>query len=163
MTKYKEKLNYAILFLLMIVLGIFMLNSFPIFNKEYSTDSSVFQVMAKGMLNHKVIYKDLFDHKGPIVYFINLIGIIIGDKLGLFIVEMVFLYISIIYIYKTAKLLLKECSSIVYIIICMAYCLLSFTYFQGGNLTEEYSIVFSSIALYYILKIICEERFLLNY
>ena len=35
------------------------------------TDSSVFQYIGSSMLDGAVPYRDVFDHKGPLIYFIN--------------------------------------------------------------------------------------------
>lgn len=145
---------YIILLIITIILTLISLNSSPLYNGSLSVDSSVFIVMAKGLLNHQIIYKDLFDHKGPIIYIINLIAILINKDFGLYIVETLLIYINIIFIYKIAKLILKKAKMSVYLLICSIYYLLFFIFISGGNLTEEYADVFISIGLYYILGIL---------
>jgi len=39
-------------------------------------DSSVFISIGEAMHEGKIPYKDIFDHKGPLIYFINYIGTI---------------------------------------------------------------------------------------
>ena len=144
--KYKE---YAFLFIVVFILCLLTLYSSPLYKGLPDIDSSVFQVMGKGMLEHKIIYRDLFDHKGPIVYIINAMGFFINNKYGLFIIEFIIFYIGTIFVYKTSRIVLSKKLSI---IVNLLYMLISFRYFYGGNYTEEYAITFMSIAMYFIIK-----------
>lgn len=150
--KYKE---YVFLFIVVFILCLLTLYSSPLYKGLPDIDSSVFQVMGKGMLEHKIIYRDLFDHKGPIVYIINAIAFIISNKYGLFIIEFIIFYIGTIFVYKTSRIVLSKKLSI---IVNLLYMLISFRYFYGGNYTEEYAITFMSIAMYFIIKILYNKE-----
>lgn len=150
--KYKE---YAFLFIVVFILCLLTLYSSPLYKGLPDIDSSVFQVMGKGMLEHKIIYRDLFDHKGPIVYIINAMGFFINNKYGLFIIEFIIFYIGTIFVYKTSRIVLSKKLSI---IVNLLYMLISFRYFYGGNYTEEYAITFMSIAMYFIIKILYNKE-----
>lgn len=152
MKKYKE---YIFLFIVVSILCLLTLYSSPLYKGLTDVDSSVFQIMGKGMLEHKIIYRDLFDHKGPIVYIINAIGFFINNKYGLFIVEIIVFYIGTIFVYKTSRIVLSKKLSIV---VDLLYMLISFSYFYGGNCTEEYAITFMSIAMYFIIKILYNKE-----
>ena len=150
--KYKE---YAFLFIVVFILCLLTLYSSPLYKGLPDIDSSVFQVMGKGMLEHKIIYRDLFDHKGPIVYIINAMGFFINNKYGLFIIEFIIFYIGTIFVYKTSRIVLSKKLSI---IVNLLYMLISFRYFYGGNYTEEYAITFMSIAMYFIIKVLYNKE-----
>lgn len=154
----KDSICYGILLICVIIFGFLSFNTAPTFNGLPDVDSAVFQVMGRGMANGQIIYKDLFDHKGPIVYVINMLGYIISPKAGLFILEIVFMYLGTVYVYKAAKIFLgdKDISSI---FISLIYLCASFLYMCGGNFTEEYAITFLSMGMYYILKIIYEKQY----
>lgn len=151
LNKIKEYKEYIFLFIVVCALCLMVLYSSPLYKGLPDIDSSVFQVMGKGMLEDKIMYKDLFDHKGPIVYIINAIAFIISNKYGLFIMELIISYIGIIFVYKTARIVLCKKVSI---FLSLFYILISFQYFYGGNFTEEYAITFMSIAMYFIIKIL---------
>lgn len=152
LSKIRKYTSYIFLFVIVFVISLIYLDSSPIYkNTLPDVDSSVFQVMGKGLLENKIVYKDLFDHKGPIVYLINAIALLISDKYGLFIIEVIIAYIGTIFIYKTARIFLNKDFSM---IMSITYVLISFKYFYGGNFTEEYAITFISIAMYYIIKIL---------
>ena len=73
--KYKE---YIFLFIVVCALCLLVLYSSPLYKGLPDIDSSVFQVMGKGMLENKIMYKELFDHKGPIVYIINSLAFLVS-------------------------------------------------------------------------------------
>lgn len=152
LNKIRKYTSYIFLFVIVLIISLIYLDSSPLYpNMLPDIDSSVFQVMGKGLLENKIIYKDLFDHKGPIVYIINAIALLISDRYGLFIIEVIIAYIGTIFIYKTARIMLNKDFSMIMSII---YVFISYKYFYGGNFSEEYAIAFISIAMYYIIKIL---------
>lgn len=148
--------NYVILAIVVSILCLFNLYSSPIRNEVPDIDSSVFQIMGKGLLNKQIIYKELFDHKGPVVYLINVIAYIISPSIGLFMIETVTTYIGALFIYKLSKLFLNDRLSLISSIV---YLVPIFSYITGGNFTEEYAIVFTNIALYNILQIFLKNEY----
>ena len=68
-------------------------------------DSGVFKSFGQAIIQGKVIYKDIFDNKGPILYFINALGqwICMG-KWGIFFIQTIFLSSSLYFIFRTARL-----------------------------------------------------------
>lgn len=152
----KDCVNYIILLIIVLVLCLIKLNSSIIKNYLPEVDSSVFQVMGRGLIRNQTIYKDIFDHKGPIVYVINALAYIINPKIGLFIIELIFLYIGVIFIYKNSRFFLNEKLSM---LISVIYLMPVFSYIDGGNYTEEYAITFTNIALYYIMKIFFKNEY----
>ena len=61
------------------------------FNYE-GCDSSVFKMMGYVITEGGVPYVDYFDHKGPILYFINALGEIISPQWGLFLIQIIFCF-----------------------------------------------------------------------
>ena len=118
--KYKE---YIFLFIVVCALCLLVLYSSPLYKGLPDIDSSVFQVMGKGMLENKIMYKELFDHKGPIVYIINALAFLVNNNYGLFIIETIIFYIGTIFIYKTSRIVLSKKASI---IVNLLYMLISF-------------------------------------
>ena len=58
-------------------------------NNAASTDSAVFQYIARMILDGKMPYRDVFDHKGPLIYLFNTAGLFISKQIGLWIVELI--------------------------------------------------------------------------
>lgn len=113
-------------------------------------DSCVFQTMGLALLQGKIPYVDLFDHKGPILYFIDALGIWIGDgKIGIYILQILANTVSFIFIYKTIRLFLN----VIPTLCVFTGSLLLYAYFYGeGNLCEEWMLCFISPALFLALR-----------
>jgi hypothetical protein len=71
-------------------------------------DSTVFKYMGQALAEGKVIYRDLFDNKGPILYFINAIPFFLGGdyftRFPLFLLQLIGLSASMWFMYRTARL-----------------------------------------------------------
>ena len=85
------------------------LNSVRFDDASIISDNAVFYLMGRAMLQGKVLYKDMFDHKTPYIYFINAIASIFESRhLGLYIITSLVLFISLYFTYKIINLFLKE-------------------------------------------------------
>ena len=82
----KRKVN--IKYFIYLLISIFMIlilskSTSPLYDGSYTIDSSVFQLIGKGILEGYIPYVDLFDHKGPILFFIQALGILINKNIGI--------------------------------------------------------------------------------
>ena len=109
------------------------------------TDSSVFYYVARVMAKGGMPYKDTFDHKGPLLYVLNLIGQKIDPWSGIWVVEVLFLMGAFYLMYRTARLLCSRPFSIAAVLAAGA---LLYEFFDGGNYTEEYALLFIAGAQY---------------
>ena len=149
----KVNINKHIPYLILLNLSIiFGLNSSmsPIGNKNSSMDSSVFRYIGLLISKGKIPYIDVFDHKGILLYFINYLAIIINKNLGLWLIEVLTIFLSSCFAYKTANLFAKKYLSLLTIIFC--FITLIFAYDGGGNYTEEYALFFIMLSLYYFYR-----------
>ena len=160
MTKNNKCLHRALWLLFAFasyVFSMLMLSSHtsPIYENALGWDSAIFSLMGKGLCEGKTLYVDLFDHKGPVIFYINAIGHLIGGRTGIFAVQCVFGFVSIYFFFKIFALLTEERSWAGYIygalVFFSVYSYFFFT-FERGNLTEEYSLPFIIIPLYLMLK-----------
>lgn len=125
-------------------------NTFPFSASLTSTDSSVFIYVAKVILGGEMPYLHTFDHKGPVLYLINVLGLLISSRVGIWLLEYITILITFIFAYKIARLLgCREISSC--IVVAIGALVLNY-YFEGGNLVEEYACVFLTISLYLFLQ-----------
>ena len=69
---------------MLIVLAIFMLLfatvTSPLFDNLYGYDSAFFRFIGSSILKGKTPYVDIWDHKGPVLYFIQTIGALHGTQ-----------------------------------------------------------------------------------
>ncbi len=117
----------------------------------YGGDSAVFILMGKMFIAGKIPYVDFFEHKGPTLLFIEAIGLKLADneRSSIFILQVINLFITQIFIYKIAKTYLPHFISIG--IVMLTLLAFSFT-IQGGNSTEEWSLPYLYLCLLITLR-----------
>lgn len=118
-------------------------------------DSCVFQTMGMLLLQGKVPYVDLFDHKGPMLYFIQALGLWLGGgKIGIFILQILVNTISLTFIYKTIRLFVDAIPAV----IVFAGTMVLYSYFHGeGNFVEGWMLGCIAPALYLALRNILSQ------
>lgn len=111
-------------------------------------DSAVFLYVGRSILNGQVPYLDVWDHKGPLLYYINAFGLWIFGLWGVWILEFVLIFLGLYAAYLSGRKLLGAVPSFVGII---AGCYL-LDLFMAGNITEEYSVSFAllTFGLYFL-------------
>lgn len=113
-------------------------------------DSVIFKTMGLALLQGGIPYLDLFDHKGPILYLINAVGQwMIPGRFGIFVLQIVSLSVSLIFWFKTAKLIGNSLLSFVWVIVALC---ITGVFFSGGNLSEEWNLPCIAISLYYSIS-----------
>lgn len=116
-------------------------------------DSSFFIFIAKVWKNGGIPYIDAFDHKGPVIYLINLIGLYLGDLFrgpissdywGVWTVETIFMFMTLL----IATFIMARRFSIFPAILAI---LVTFSGFHemiiSGNFTEEYALLGSFVCI----------------
>lgn len=139
--------NIFIFLFLFILAWLFLLQS-PlsiIGDGETGIDSSVFKTVALYMQSGFMPYKDVFDHKGPLIYIINYIGNIINYFNGVWYIELLFLTVTFTSIYKIAHIFTSSFNSILTVLLSSTPL---FLFLEGGNFTEEYAMTFISVSLF---------------
>ena len=111
------------------------------------TDSSVFKYVARVIENGGMPYRDTFDHKGPLIYILNLVGLKFGECRGIWGVEFATLFLTFAAMYKIAYL--KSKSKILSFMALLFAGSALFKYFEGGNYTEEYAMPFIAVSIYF--------------
>ena len=140
---------------LLIIAGILIL-IFLVLNIKLNTgvparDSGTFLYIGQQILDGKVPYRDIWDHKPPLIYFINSLSLIIdGNTLyGLWTVEFISLSIASILCF----FMIRKSFGIVTAFLTLILFLFSFgKLFEGGNFTEEYALLFQFLCLYIFIK-----------
>jgi len=134
-----------------VFLWFFSFSTSPAYSFE-GGDSSVFKIMGQAILQGRIPYKDIFDHKGPILYFIEAFGqLLYSGRVGIFIIQIINLTTSVYLWLKTSRLFVSPLISLICVAITLSF--LFFTY-TGGNISEEFSLLFISLALFESVKII---------
>ncbi len=125
-------------------------------NPYYGSDAAVFMVIGKGVTQGLVPYVDLYDHKGPLLFFFNALGYLLFDgKVGVLLVQILFFAVCLYFVYKMARLFVSSgyaCWMIV------AFCYYYITLVEGGNLSEEWSLLFTVLPMYLSLRFAMQQQ-----
>lgn len=139
--RFEIKKNYMILSLFVIISAIVLFfcsknSPFYVFNDW--VDANAFFTMGKGMMNGLVPYKDLFEQKGPILYFIYGIGYLLDNDgfLGIYMLEILSSTILCYYLYKLSNLMLNSTYSFFSSILNLVVICSSTSFVQGGSAEE---------------------------
>ena len=118
-------------------------------------DAAIFKQMGMAILKGKTIYLDYFDNKGCLLYFLHALCLWLGGDFVILIFQAISLTISLIILDKIISLY-KEGASRVYVLLAGLVLLLCF--YEGGDLSEEWSLPFICYPLYRFLKSYKEDK-----
>lgn len=116
--------------------------------RYFGGDSAQFQTIGKAWVSGKIPYRDMFDHKGPVIFFIDMLGYrITGDAVGIMIIQIVFLSVSCWFLYRIIRQAAGDRRHTI-IPLLLILIVLERVY-GGGNYTEEYCLPFICMSLYF--------------
>ena len=150
----KEKSILAKLYCVGVSFIVMMLasaNSF-IFARNTFVDPNAFMMVGRRMLKGAVMYKDVYEHKGPYLCLLSEFMCFISSNsyIGMFLVEFVLFSIFLFYSYKILYIYFEN-NSIMFIPIIAFICLVSTIYTEELSV-EQLCIPMLSISLYMLLK-----------
>ncbi|MBO4662331.1 MAG: hypothetical protein J5630_06490 [Bacteroidaceae bacterium] len=149
-TSVKES---AFLFLVSFVLiTLFSASSF-LYPLNPWDDANVFMTIGKAMLSGKHLYTDIFDQKGPVLFFIHEFAALVSYKsfFGIYLIEILCYWGFLWYSHKIMRLFSN--SWIVMPLTCLIGLVVVTTdFFFYGDSVEEFSLPILSYTLYYILS-----------
>ncbi len=122
---------------------------FFVLSDDFGHDAGIFAYIGYAVTQGKAMYLDAWDNKGPLLYLIEALGILIHYRHGIGLLEFVTLFTSMAFLYKTAKLFVSKEISAACALACMMLLLVTN---EGGNHAEEYALPFTIIAFYLIAK-----------
>lgn len=118
-------------------------------------DSAFFRLVGKGMTQGMLPYRDFFDMKGPYLFFIEYIGqLICAGRTGAFLIQCINLFLSLWIMDAVFRMALGESRrAFLFELACTAACLAyGAGTFEYGNLTEEFSLPWLLLAVYFALR-----------
>lgn len=146
--RLRKAITYIYIFMVSFFMSLYGTNN-PFQVGCTGIDSSVFIYVAKVIVDGGMPYRDTFDHKGPLIYLIDALGLLINEDIGIWIIELISIFVIFLFAYKIARLLDCNCFMSCFIVTIGLF-VLSY-YFEGGNFTEEYACVFITVSLYWFL------------
>lgn len=124
----------------------------PLFYQNDWVDLNAFLTVGKSWGNGIIPYRDIFEQKGPVLYFLFLIASKISSSyFGVFVIESIFMFLTSVCIYKIGRHFLSERLSLAFVFIC--YIILTATpFFNLGGSAEELSFLY----IFYCISLILE-------
>ncbi|MBO4901409.1 MAG: hypothetical protein J5518_01260 [Lachnospiraceae bacterium] len=157
MHKKERFIAYPILFIVSVLfLLAFSLWESPLYRYWYGCDASFFSMAGRGITQGWVPYLDFFDLKGPYFFFLQALGQFIHtDRLGIWILEIPFLFASLILMYEIARLFVNRLRTVAILLIIL---FMHVATLWGGNTLEEYMLPLSLLTLFLTLRAAMKGR-----
>ena len=119
-------------------------------NVEY-LDADFFSVIGKYWAKGNIPYVDLWDQKGPIIYFFNAVGYFVtGQRWGVYLIQIISLTITLYYTYYFLLLEFSRKNAL-FLLLAATLALLN-DYSYAGNNVEEYLLPLLTFAFYKMYK-----------
>ncbi|HLO30812.1 MAG TPA: glycosyltransferase family 39 protein [Anaerolineales bacterium] len=116
-----------------------------------SRDSGVFLYVGWRFLNGDIPYRDVWDHKPPLVYMVDALGLSLtpNSLWGVWFLQIIFIFFTLFLIYR---LLDREFG--IYPALAGTVTLISglLTILEKGNVTEEYALVFQALCFWLFIS-----------
>lgn len=149
---FLKKVFTGFIFVLVAVMFVlfFSVSTTPLLSFSIEGDSATFQTIGKYWVQGKIPYIDLWDHKGPIIFFINALGYWMTDsKVGVCLIQVIALIITEFFAYKIYRSEFSKKYAIALTIVTVLA--LSLNYSEGNG-TEEYALPLLMVSYYCMLR-----------
>jgi len=115
-------------------------------------DSGVFLYMGWRILNGEIPYRDVWDHKPPLIYFLNALGLGLtnNSRWGVWVIEFIALFIAAYFGYKLIKKAFGTTAAVFSIVLGL---LTLISVINGGNFTTEYTLPLQFASLWLIYDV----------
>lgn len=115
-------------------------------------DANIFFTAGKSIVHGKVLYRDVYDHKGPLLYFLHSLAYLISPDsfLGVYWIEVVAFTAYLLAVYKTLRLYVEK--NIWLALPVLAAVILSSQSFCHGDSAEELCLPLVAWSLYKTLN-----------
>ena len=134
----------------------FSISTSPLYT-HYGYDSVIFQLIGKFWAEGHIPYVELWDHKGPYIFFINALGYgMTGNAIGVFLLQVLHLAVTLFFILKGFLLFRKPLQACLLTAVSLLWLLCSF---DEGNLTEEYMLPWIAAVVFLTLQWTQEKGF----
>ena len=150
----RQKLLTVIYFLLISTLLIGLCSrSSPLYPFNNWNDANCFFTTGKAMFSGKVVYRDIYEQKGILLYFLYGLCYLISGKtfLGVYILEVLCLTGFLALAYDSALLFLRRRTALILMPIIAAVLCGSYSFYYGGSV-EELELALVYLPIYCMLK-----------
>ena len=149
-------LHAALILMSTLFVMIFSYSTSPLYSL-LGGDSAIFQVIGKYWYEGYLPYVNVFDHKGPLIFFVNMLGHAIHPRTGVTVLQIISLYLSCLLAWRAMELYSSNALHKIFFLMVMLIFYAS--HYEEGNHVEEYSVLFLSAATYCFLRTLKENTF----
>ena len=131
----------------------------PLLKLNGYTDINVLFTIGRAIIHGKRLYTDIFDHKGPILYFIYALCSFISEKsyFGIFLIEILCISIFLYYCEKITESLFNKKYTFFHSFCCLIL-IVSNAFNGGGGTVEEFFLPIFQITNFICLKKITNKE-----
>ena len=144
-----------VLLLAAAILLLFMSACSPLYPTNPWADANCYMTVGRGMRAGMVPYRDLMDHKGPLLYAIHMVASLApgaGGFLGIYFAEILALWLFLIAASRTVALFCEDARLTLPLLIALAALMLSMDTFAYGDSSEEFCLPLMAWSLYDALR-----------
>lgn len=122
----------------------------PLYEPVPARDQGVYLYAGQQVLDGKIPYRDVWDHKGPLIYYINALGLrMLHSIWGVWLLEVVFLFGAAFASVYTLRFVFDPLTAFLSTLLWLA----AFSRIvDHGNSVEEYSLLFQFMAVCFYLR-----------
>ena len=133
--------------------------SSPLYGLNDWMDANIFFTMGKAMFGGKVLYRDVFDHKGPVLYLLYGIGTLVDSTgfTGVLLLEIAAMALFLHFALRTAEQLAGRSIHPAWAVLPAAGIAASRAFAHGGS-AEELLLPLLAAALYGMVRALCTDR-----
>lgn len=152
--------KWAVIFLSAFIVLTVSTRSSPCYAFNPWNDANAFFTMGKSILAGKVPYRDLYDHKGPLLFFLHALAAAVSFDTfrGVYVLELMAGCLFLLYAYKTLRMMAAEDAPVLLpLLAILVYFSKAMKY---GDSVEEFSLPILMFAVYVLTDATVENRML---
>lgn len=132
---------------------LFTTKSSPLFPFNDWVDANYYFTMGKGMMHGLVPYRDLFERKGPLLFFVYGIASLVSYRtfIGVYFIEVIAFSLFLFFSFKSLSLFMKKTIALS-ILPLLAIFVLNLKAFSHGGSAEELCLPLLAVSLYHLLR-----------
>lgn len=144
---WKGKHEAFLMVFLTLVYGFLIATALCPVMPEGGFDSTLFLLTSKGWLSGLLPYRDLFEHKGPVLYALEALAMLpLRSSVMVWGMEVLFFFASLCLLRSMARM--EKASLTVRCLTYVSYTMLLATCLEKGNFSEEYCLLFTLLGFW---------------
>lgn len=148
------KSDFTLMALATLLLTTLFTTSSPIYPLQPWDDSNVFMTLGRAMLHGKLLYADIFDQKGPVIFFLHELAAWICEEsfFGVYLAELVAVFGFMWFSHKTMQLFVSRRVVTLPLVVTLTLLMITSDFFYYGDSVEEFCLPVMAYGLYLTMR-----------